>query len=270
MIRVAGKELDAATLSGLYPASSLEGRIAEQMSKSSEVYDYESIDQLKFELRLRNSIVNASKELDKSSFAFKVFRKSKCNHDFWKRTDEGGFLLQSGVKPSDAIRDIFTNSSQYGTECSTAMVIVYYKALLDILPEDLFNKMFSDIYLMNWQHLDSDLGLTTFNKPADYLPGDARYFKNPDVDPLTPEWQGENVFDLGGGRYYGHGIGITDADRIIHALNGARIESSHKSAYLMETAERLNSKNLAKKYYNYTATPPAAPAASEYQLVWGY
>ena len=61
----------------------------------------------------------------------------------------------------------------------------------------------------------------------DYLPGDCRYFNNPDVDPLTPEWQGENAIDLSGGMYYGHGIGIKTADKIIEILNHNRIQDSN-------------------------------------------
>ena len=58
---------------------------------------------------------------------FATFRKSKCNLDFWNRTDEGGFVLKDGVKASEAIHDIFANSPKYATECATAMMIVYIK-----------------------------------------------------------------------------------------------------------------------------------------------
>jgi protein-glutamine gamma-glutamyltransferase len=253
MIKVAGKDFDPSTISGQFSSNGTENQVLAKLAKSDETYHYDTVDQLIFELKLRANIVKAAKDLNDSSFAFKIFRKSKANPDYWKRTNEGGFELQDGVKPSDAIADIYKNSSLYGTECATAMVIVYYKALLDTLPEPLFNKLFSDIYLMNWTHLDPDLGIVTVDDPADYLPGDARYFKNPDVDPLTPEWQGENVFDLGNGLYYGHGIGITTGEKIIKALNGARKADATRSAYLMDMAERPDFKNLARKYANYTA-----------------
>lgn len=270
MINIAGKEIDPKTISGQYPPNGAEARIIEELAKSGEAYSYDSEGQLKFELKLRKGIVDASKDLNHSGLAFKTFRKSKCNPEFWQRTNEGGFQLQSGVKPSDAIRDIYDNGSQYGTECSTAMVIVYFKALLDVLPEELFNKLFSDIYLMNWQHLDPDLGIVTVNKPKDYLPGDGRYFDNPDVDPLTPEWQGENAFDLGGGQFYGHGIGVTSADRIIEGLNSARIEGSDKTAYLMETAERPNFRSLYKKYLDYNTAGGTAQStfSSSFWQAW--
>jgi protein-glutamine gamma-glutamyltransferase len=260
MIVIAGKPMEADAVAGLYPRDSLEGKIANAMFDSSETYKYSSVDQLKFELSLRASIVNAAKDLSRSGIGFRDFRKSKANPDYWQRTSEGGFQLQSGVKPYDAINDIYKNGSLYGTECATAMVIVFYKALADVLPEELFNKMFSDIYLMDWQHLDSDLGISTTKRPADYFPGDSRYFKNPDVDPLTPQWQGENVIDLGGGRYYGHGIGITSANSIIDALNSARVDDSDTPAYLMDQVERPDYKGLYKQYSDYMSRQHATQA----------
>ena len=59
-----------------------------------------------------------------------------------ERTEEGGFLLKDGVKPSEAIKDIFVNSSLYGTECATAMVIVFYGAIVNVFPEEVFDRVF--------------------------------------------------------------------------------------------------------------------------------
>lgn len=252
MIKIAGSLINSNTIINKYNQNSIENNIVSILASSSEVYNYDYQNQLDFELKLRKSIINAAKDLYKSHFSFMVFRKSKCNQDFWNRTNEGGFALKYGVKPSEAIKDIYINSSSYGTECSTAMVIVYYKALVDILPEELFNKLFSRIYLMNWQHLDSDLGIVDYMNVADYLPGDCRYFKNPDVDPLNPEWQGENVIDLGNSIYYGHGIGIADAEKIIDKLNKKRISGATVSAYLVNSAKRPNFKYLSHKYYSFS------------------
>ncbi len=252
MIRISGKLVDSSILNQ-YGANSIEGKILNILLASDQVYNYDSLNELKFELTLRKSIVTASKDLNRSRMDFLVFRKSRCNPDFWYRTGEGGFELKSGVRPSDAIKDIYINSSKYGTECATAMVIVYYKALVDVLPENLFNRMFPRIYLMNWQHLDNDLGIVDYMRVADYLPGDCRYFKNPDVDPLKSEWQGENVFLMENGLYYGHGIGITTGDRIIEALNRKRIKGSTISAYLLPSAKRLNFKYLSSKYYGFSS-----------------
>lgn len=205
-----------------------------------------------FEQRMRKAIVNSALALNRSRMAFRVFRKSKCNEAYWERTREGGFLLRRDASPAAAIRDIFNNGSQYGTECATAMVIVYYGAVLEIFPEQLFNRLFSQIYLMNWGHLDSDIGIRSYSRVPEFLPGDCMYFKNPDVDPTTPEWQGENVIDLGNGTYYGHGIGIQNAEGIIRALNSHRISGSTTSAYLLDSAKRPDFRNLERKLNNFS------------------
>ncbi len=252
MIRISGKMVDPALLLNQY-GQTIDRKILDIMLNSSSVYNFDSQNQLTFELSLRRSIVNASRELNKSRMDFAVFRKSRCNPDYWNRTGEGGFELRRGVKPSAAIRDIYIHSSRYATECATAMVIVYYKALVDVLPEELFNRMFPRIYLMNWQYIDNNLAIVDYMRVPDYLPGDCRYFKNPDVDPIRPEWQGENAFLLDNGLYYGHGIGITTGDRIIEELNKKRIKGSQVSAYLLPSVKRPGFKFLSSKYNGFSS-----------------
>ncbi|MEY7999282.1 protein-glutamine gamma-glutamyltransferase [Clostridium sp. Mt-5] len=248
MIKISGTELDINTIIDQYKNHSIERYTLNKLFSSVHIYDYNSLDELKFELNMRKNIVNASIELDRSDFSFSVFRKSRCNTDFWERTKQGGFLLKEGVKPSVAINDIYKNSRKYATECATAMVIVYYRAFLDSFSEKFFDATFSRIYLMNWYYVDDHLKLHTSDTIADDLPGDCRYFQNPQVNPLTPEWQGENVIDLGNGKYYGHGIGIRTSDEIIAALNTRRIIWATESAYLLDSAKRPNFQQLAHIY----------------------
>ncbi len=249
MIIIANNPVEASAIGSEYPRNSVERDIINILSLSKEKYEYDSINQLKFELQLRKEIINAADALYASNLPFEVFRKSTCNPAYWNRTNDGGFELKSSVKPSDAINDIFANSSLYATECATAMVIVYYKALLAVLGEQLFNKLFQTIYLMNWHKIDrllKEVGMMKQEK--DYLPGDRRYFANPDVDPLTPEWQGENVIDMNHGIYYGHGLGKYDAKTIITELNANRKKDADDLAYLMDSAGRPNFKNLYDIY----------------------
>jgi len=244
MIYVSGNLFDAGSLLSQYTEGSAEYKIVDILSKSDRVYRYSSPDELAFEIQLRRKIIDASVALYRNRLAFRIFQEAKCNEDYWDLRPDGGFVLKGGVLPSDAIKDIFINTRKYGTECATAIVIIYYKAVMDVYGDNLFNSSFPGIILMNWMEVDNLLGVATYRGPLDYLPGDCRYFRNPDVNPLTPEWQGENVIDLGNGLYYGHGIGITTADRIIAALNANRVEGSETSAYLMETATRPNFKGL--------------------------
>lgn len=247
MIKISGSIIEPKIILEQYPEDSVQRKIVEILSMSSETYLYRTLEQLKFEIDLRMNIIKASRELNDSDFSFKVFRKSICNSDYWERTDEGGFLLKKEVKPSEAIKDIYKNSSKYGTECATAIVILYYKAVADIYPQELFDKMFSSIYLMDWQHIDNDLRVDYYANEKDYLPGDCRYFKNPDVNPVTPEWQGENAIDLGDGTYYGHGVGIRKADGVVAALNKRRKDRATKEAYLIDSATRPDFRYLADK-----------------------
>ena len=246
MIEIDGKQTNSIPFSEGFTPNALQKSVFDTMLKSPETYRYDNAGQLITELKLRNSIVKAARDLAGSGVAFEVFRDSKANPEFWNRTVNGGFQLKENVRPSDAIRDIYQNGTLYGTECSTAMFIVWYKALLDVLPVEQFNKLYSSIYLMNWMHLDRDLALVELSETTDELPGDARYFMNPEVDPLTPEWQGENVFYLGNGQYYGHGIGIEDAKTMVRILNGERKEGAAKSAYLIDSVKRQNYLYLAK------------------------
>ncbi|MTI67663.1 MAG: protein-glutamine gamma-glutamyltransferase [Firmicutes bacterium] len=253
MIIISGKIVPPNLINGLYPSNSIKGEMVNKLSSSEEKYYYDSIEQLKFEMDLRKNIINASIDLYKSKVTFRTFRKSKCNTDYWKRTEEGGFILKEGIRPARGIKDIFINGREYGTECATAIIIVYYKAILDIFREELFNEVFTRIHLMNWSYLDRNLGITYYRDVKDYLPGDCRYFKNPDVSPKTPEWQGENAIDLSSGRYYGHGIGIKSAEDIIKTLNRYRRKDSDTSAYLLNSVTNLSYKNLSNIYLRFVS-----------------
>lgn len=263
MIVLAGSPFQISDLIWEYPENSVERQLLEQMSQSPETYWYDTPDQLKFELSLRREIVDASKALNNSGLRFAVFHQSQCNPAYWDRTRNGGFHLKSGVKPSDAIRDIFTNGQAYATECATAMVIVYYGALLKVLPEETFNELFPSIYLMNWHKLDPLLqAVGRPKKVTDILLGDRGYFKNPQVDPQTPELQGENVIVLPDGLYYGHGVGITNAKQIIYILNANREKGATQPAYFMaDSAARPNFKRLLAA----SQIPMARPAVLYWQ-----
>lgn len=250
MIQLADGEFNAQALLDTFPAGSAEAEMLNKLINNTHVYQYSSLEELTFEIKLRRNIIDASVDLYRARLAFRTFRESKCNEDFWNRRSDGGFVLRTDVKPSDAINDIYRHTRLYGTECATAIMIVYYKAVLGSYGTELFNRAFQEIILMNWQDMDELMGISTYRKLPDYIPGDCRYFRNPDVNPLTPEWQGENAIDLGNDKYYGHGIGITNAEGIIEALNRNKVEDSQISAYLMDTATRPYFKGLYQYWKN--------------------
>lgn len=255
MIHVADAEVKYDEIKKKYPEGSIERKIIEKMADNDRVSRYDSMEELSFELDFRKRTIDASVALYRSGLRFRTFRESECNEDYWDRMENGGFRLKDGIKPSDGIRDIYRKGRVYATECATAMVMVFYKAALDIYKDRLFDETFPRIVLMNWLYTDNKLGIYTDRDPVLHLPGDCRYFKNPDVDPMTPEWQGENAIDLGDDTYYGHGIGIRSAEMIIRILNKNRVEGSEISAYLTDTATLPNFRGLFKIYAASTASP---------------
>ena len=249
MLFVANSAFDISEIISEYPEESIQRQLLNKMSESSEKYQYDNTEQLKFELDMRKEIVDSALNLNDSNLSFAVFRRSRCNPEYWTRTPNGGFLLNSGASSGAAISDIFTNGDYYATECATAMVIVYYKALLNIYGKDLFDKIFPRIYLMGWditEPLLQEAG--NMHNAKDMLLGDRGYFNNPDYDRSSPEWEGENVIFLPDSLYYGHGIGISNADKIISELNSRRQNGSTTSAYLLNAVGRPDFKKLSDVY----------------------
>jgi|BioPla2DNA2_1021312.scaffolds.fasta_scaffold04613_2 protein-glutamine gamma-glutamyltransferase len=251
MILIKGNIVRLQRLIHLFPKDSIESEILYRISDSNEIYEYQLVNQLIFEVNLRSKIINAARELNASGFKFRTFKNSHCNEEFWQRTDVGGYLLKKDSSPSEAIADIFLQGHKYGTECSTAITIIYYKALQDIYSKELFDYSFPDLHLMNWHYIDNDLDIITYKYLFDYIPGDCRYVENPDFHPERPELRGQNLIDLGEGLYYGHGTGIKTIDEVVDYLNRHRAESSSRSAFLKRSATRPNFLHLANLYIKY-------------------
>lgn len=234
MISIAGTPISPNQLQAYWAMAGPAPTILSAMLSNSRNYSYPSLSALQFEVGLRTSIMQAGLDLGRSGVSFSDFSHARCNEALWMLTSQGGFLLRRSIPPSMAIQDIYQNGSLYAFECATAIIIIYYKAVLDVIPETLFNSLFADLYLYSWE-FDKDLGVRTV--PAnEFVPGDVLYFDNPDVDPVTMEWQGENVVYLGDGLYFGHGIGVRNAGGIIAALNEHRRWGAMRSAYLMNQA----------------------------------
>ncbi|MFK3961285.1 protein-glutamine gamma-glutamyltransferase [Guptibacillus hwajinpoensis] len=214
----------------------LEQTILHVMYASPYTYSYRSMDALLFEIRFRVAITDSSRELYYSGVQFADFYRSRCNPVFWNLLPDGAFQLKIGVPASEAILDIYRNGRLYAFECATAMIIILYHAAVKMLPPAQFNRLFANIRLWGWKY-DQDLQIV-HNIPPDYLPGDIRYVKNPDVNPLTPEWQGENVVDLGDGTFFGHGLGFRTVEGMIEALALRRRPGATRMPYLMLPATR--------------------------------
>ncbi|WP_223702404.1 protein-glutamine gamma-glutamyltransferase [Sutcliffiella deserti] len=252
MIKISGEPFQH---SDLWADDSIESMIVKQIEEDPAVYFYQSIEELKFEILLRKNILASARAMAQGEAEFETFAGSRGNPDYWTMSSRGGFQLNPGVKPSRAIRDFYRNSSLYAFECATAKVIVYYHAVLNTIGENIFDQLFQNLYLYSW-HFDSDLDIQTLE--LDYfLPGDVVYFNNPDYNPETPWWRGENAIVMGDGTYFGHGLGLKTGDEIIEFLNSTRKPNSNKSAYMMKLVVRPSFKLfekiaiLTRGYYAY-------------------
>ncbi|WP_249870049.1 protein-glutamine gamma-glutamyltransferase [Oceanobacillus saliphilus] len=241
MIQVSGMVFQQ---SDKWLAGSIESVIIQRMMNDPAVYSYPSIDELEFELKLRKNIIASARAMNQGDAQFESFENSRCNPDYWHLTSAGGFRIRQDVLPSAAIQDIFTNSSLYAYECAVAKVIIFYHAVLNTINEHLFNQLFQNLYLYSW-NADPDLGIQIIDT-LHFLPGDVVYFNNPDFNPATSWWRGENAVDLGDGTYFGHGIGIRTAEQMIQALNEMRRPGSIQSAYLLTEVARPSFNYLAR------------------------
>ncbi|CAH0126856.1 Protein-glutamine gamma-glutamyltransferase [Peribacillus sp. Bi96] len=238
MIKINNKVLDVSQIQPvIQSAKSLE--ILHLLAGYPNVYEYASLGELEFEIQLRLRVIEAAISLENSHAEFSTLEESLSNKQYWHLSKNGTFTLLPRVPPHVAIVDIFLNGRLYAFECGTAIVVTFLKAILDLIGPRDFDYLFKDLFLYDW-HPPKNMALLV-HKGRDYLPGDNLYFKNPDHDEDTPEWQGENAILLGQNQFYGHGIGITNSQGIIDELNGNRKPNASISAFLTQHIISLDS-----------------------------
>lgn len=237
MIRLQGRKISKSDLE----LTESQIKIYEAIDQSIQYFNYNTLHELKFELFLRDSIIQTSFLLNDSNVVFAPFKLSRFNQDMWIHTEKG-YLLKTTISPSIGIKDIFLNSQKYAFECSTAIIIIYYKAVLESIKEEYFNILFQNLFVWDWNY-DKDLGIIT-QIGNDFIPGDVVYFFNPDYD--NPVWMGENAVFLGNDLYFGHGIGVRSSEDMIKELNKLRKEGAEKSAFLLSQHSRLNYNFLSR------------------------
>ncbi|MFE4241286.1 protein-glutamine gamma-glutamyltransferase [Peribacillus butanolivorans] len=243
MIKINQKWIDVSQIQpGIISEKALE--ILQLMWRYPNIFVYKTMEDLKFDIEMRLQVNKAAVSLDKSNPEFTILEDSVCNEQYWRLTKDGAFELKPRVLPHLALEDIFINGSLYAFECGTAIVIVFLKAVLDTVGPKNFDRLFSGLTLYDW-HYPQNL-ILRFHEGKDYVPGDCVYFKNPDYDPSTPEWQGENAIFLGENLFYGHGIGITNQQGIIDELNSNRKWNAIISAFLTKHIISINSSHYSQ------------------------
>ncbi|KAA9028554.1 protein-glutamine gamma-glutamyltransferase [Niallia endozanthoxylica] len=223
---------------------SIEKNIIGQIQNAPNIYSYYSLNEFLFEIKVRKNIIKSAMEMNQGQAEFTIFEYARCNPNYWQLTRTGGFLLRPGVRPAEAILDIYRNSSQYAFECATAIPIIYYHAILNSIGSSLFNRLFQNLYLYSW-HTDTDLGIVTFYSNH-FVPGDVVYLNNPDYHRTMPHFKGVNAVVLSDGKFFGHGFNIRTAEEMIQILNEKRKPNSQQSAYLTRLVTRPSFSYLAR------------------------
>ncbi|WP_285765681.1 protein-glutamine gamma-glutamyltransferase [Peribacillus sp. SI8-4] len=257
MIKINHKWLDVSQIQPGIPSKALE--LLQLLAGYATVFEYQSLEELNFEIQLRLRVMDAAISLDKSGAEFATLDESETNHRYWRLAKDGTFTLQPGIPPHLAIADIFQNGRLYAFECGTAIVVTFLRAIMDIIGPRNFDYLFSDLFLYDW-HPPTNMALRV-HRGTDYIPGDCVYFKNPEHNEKTPEWQGENAILLGKDLFFGHGIGITNSKGIIDELNDNRKLNASISAYLSNHIVSLDS-----SYYYDTVQPFPGRKEESYRL----
>jgi protein-glutamine gamma-glutamyltransferase len=243
MIKINQQTMTAGKLKSILATTEQKDMVS-KMVKSQEIFQYQDVRQLKFELEFRTNTLRAARQLDKSGVHFTTFEYAFCNKQYWNRLSNGGFLLKQNVRPSVALLDILKNGKLYAFDCSTGIAIVIYLSALYSIGTTKFDQLFYPLLLMDWQ-FDNDLRLSQ-KYGEDFIPGDIVHFNNPDVNPKESHWRAENVIFMADDQYYGHGVGIKKASTIIDFLNKKRTPNSKIPAYLMNLITRPVYRTLMK------------------------
>jgi protein-glutamine gamma-glutamyltransferase len=227
-----------AGLKGLSPA---QANILNAIEQSKIKYEYNHLEELAFELKLRERIIINSRMLNSNAATFATFPNSSFNPYYWIKT-MSGYRLRETRRPSAAIRDVFENSYLYSFECVTAVVLIFYKSILDIIRPEYFDRLYSPMLI--WGHNFNDAMHMVTYEGIDNIPGDVYYFSNPDYE--DPIWMGENAVLLEKNQYFGHGIGIVTHSKMIEALNTLRRMNATRSAFQLNQTTRLQFPELYK------------------------
>ena len=168
-----------------------------------------------------------------------------------------GITLKSGINPANAIENLFAvqpAGDEFGAECFGALQMVWYKAILETFEEcdaangrSRFNTKFATIKIEGTSSTYPPY--VSYQTYPEYIFGDWRYVSNPDFDPATPQWQGENAIqmtnsDADNANFYGHPIGVETLANIKAFLDAHRRAGATQNASLDDDAKRLKTLKL--------------------------
>ena len=197
--------------------------------------------------RMNAHIVKAAREMAASGADFSGrSADDRVNQELWWMGYGGKMGVRQNVPSSKAVRDVFENGNKYAFECATGNLLVYYKAILDRIGDEDFDREFPKLRLFRWDIKDDDLLAAEKTGVLDgHWPGDHNYFSNPDFAPENSAWQGENTIYLGKGQYFGHGIGIESGAHILSTLDSLRKDGATRKAYRNKKGVRIDGAVIA-------------------------
>lgn len=207
-------------------------------------------------VRIGAAMTSACEDMGRARHAFALLDDQSFSRTHWQQEGGGTFHVRDGVRPSQALRDVFAHPDAYRFECATALVLVHYKAMLELVGDDDFDRMCPRLRVGPWETDEAFVRHTrsegdsaveaSEERRRHFRAGDYGYIKNWDVSEKGARagWQGENVIALGDGRFYGHPFGVTTEDSIVQHLNTHRVEGAARPAGLLDLRMELGSSIL--------------------------
>jgi hypothetical protein len=174
--------------------------------------------------QLREAVVKAARDLAKGKLKFtaKPLAKAPKASKRWKQRGNGIY----STEPAAAVQEIFDSAAAGGDDvfefdCASAAWVVVYKAILDVIGPDKFDKLFNKTLIILGAHAsgtplgdeyyrDSTKNPTVIEEftRGPYFKGDQRYFSVG-----GKKTGGQNLFTMEDGditddsEVYGHGAG---------------------------------------------------------------
>jgi|GEM_PF-3246662 len=229
MKQIGDRDLYRYTGYAVYSHGDLDGEILATMIRSKRNFQITdgTIQNLALHVFARRQVVEATK-----AFSAPFQGGNNLNPKFWQLDPRGKIL--STNDPSGAVDNVFDDGASNPMACGPGEIFCHLKGTLDAyrneglggpgegafdndsggLTTDSTNKI-NDKNLFNRRAFVYD---SVVPDPDDWVPGDGGYVENTSI-PKGIE-AGENVIYVGGGQWWGHGLGNDTLQGIVATVDG--------------------------------------------------
>jgi protein-glutamine gamma-glutamyltransferase len=238
--------LQALNDNGFYRPAGGELVVAQAIFQAKK-FEFESNDSWKAELQARAAIIQAIADLNRTPARFASANTWSLPVDSWTPVKivgsgkvQGAFIPKKDVSAAQAIQAIFGAEKPCLLDCSSAIMIAFYRGLLQAVGEDTFNRRKDPLVIcptgvekvtltqgdISVPFYAKEVESVTLTSVADLIPGDWVYFLNfPTYETShakTAAWAGEHMIYAGNERYVGFGIeGALTAEEVQKELINA-------------------------------------------------